>query len=306
MVNKKMQSKISVIIPVYNALDYVKKLFDSLLKNFDFNTGEIIIINDCSNNVTSAYLEDFAREHYNFQLLKNSNNLGFVKSSNRGLKEAKNDILVLLNSDTEIPEGFNKKILDCFNSDSKIGVAFAIGSGNHKHQIPAFKGYTIQQMQDLLDKRHKAEYPVVLDTEGFCICIRREVVKQQGCLDELYDRGYFEETDFVMRAIKNGWKSVLIDDLYLGHIGYVSFGEKDKEKLMAKNRKIFQRRWETFMKQYIEDNFLVNPIHKIKREMQPIFSPKRLLNFIFTREKAGNLRRIKIFERSVLNYRKNS
>jgi GT2 family glycosyltransferase len=297
------QKTISVIIPVYNALDYVKKLLDSLLKNFDFNTGEIIIINDCSNNVTSAYLEGFAREHYNFKLLKNHDNSGFAKSCNRGLKEAKNDILVLLNSDTEIPQGFNRKIIDCFNSDSKIGIAFAIGSGNHKHQIPALKGHTIQQMQDLLDKRHKAEYPIVLDAEGFCFCIRKEVVKQQGYLDEVYNKGYFEETDFAMCAIKNGWKSVLIDNLYVGHIGNMSFGEKDKEKLMSKNRKIFQTRWETFMEKYIEDNFIINPVHKIRNKLLP-YSLKRILNFMFIKEKAGRLRRIKIFGKIVLVYRK--
>jgi hypothetical protein len=83
----------------------------------------------------------------------------------------------------------------------------------------------------------------------------------------------------------------------------MSFGEKDKEKLMSKNRKIFQTRWETFMEKYIEDNFIINPVHKIRNKLLP-YSLKRILNFMFIKEKAGRLRRIKIFGKIVLVYRK--
>ena len=59
--NKFLQPKISVIIPVYNALNHIKILFNNLLNNFDFETGEIIIVDDCSDSSTSSYLENFVK-----------------------------------------------------------------------------------------------------------------------------------------------------------------------------------------------------------------------------------------------------
>ena len=51
--------KISVIIPVYNALEDVKLCLESLLKNFNFELGDICLINDCSNEETTEFLNIF-------------------------------------------------------------------------------------------------------------------------------------------------------------------------------------------------------------------------------------------------------
>ncbi|MDR2644398.1 MAG: glycosyltransferase [Endomicrobium sp.] len=297
---------ISLVIPVYNSLNYVQILFNSLLRTFEFSSGEIIIIDDCSEVQTALYLEKFVFTHKGFRLFKNTKNEGFIKTANRGLKEAKGDVCVILNSDTEIASGFNKKILDCFNSDNSIGVAFAIGSSAEYFCIPQIKNRSIQQMNDLLDTVHKPTYPLVLRAEGFCFCIRRKVIEQQGYLDEIYGHGYYEETDFTVRAIKNGWKSVLIDNLYIGHARHGSFLSKDKRSyLVDKNSKIFKTRWGNFVDSYIEEKFITNPIKKIKNKL-PGNMINRVLSFILTKEKAGKMRRINLFNKTILSFRKKS
>jgi GT2 family glycosyltransferase len=297
---------ISLVIPVYNSLSYVQILFNSLLRNFDFSSGEIIIVDDCSEVQTALYLEIFVITHKGFRLFKNTKNEGLIKTANRGLKEAKGDICVILNNDTEIASGFNKKILDCFNSDNSIGVAFAIGSSAEYFCIPQIKNRSIQEMSNLLDSIHKPTYPLVIRAEGFCFCIRKKVIEQQGYLDEIYGHGYYEETDFTVRAIKNGWKSVLIDNLYIGHVRHGSFLSKDKRSyLVDKNSKIFKNRWGAFVDSYIEQNFITNPINKIKNKL-PENMINRVLSFILTKEKAGKMRRINLFNRTILSFRKKS
>ncbi|MDR1942545.1 MAG: glycosyltransferase [Endomicrobium sp.] len=297
---------ISLVIPIYNSMSYVQILFNSLLRNFDFSSGEIIIVDDCSEVQTALYLEKFVITHKGFRLFKNTKNEGLIKTANRGLKEAKGDICVILNSDTEIASGFNKKILDCFNSDNSIGVAFAIGSSAEYFCIPQIKNRSIQEMSNLLDSVHKPTYPIVLRVEGFCFCIRRNVIEQQGYLDEIYGHGYYEETDFTVRAIKNGWKSVLIDNLYIGHVRHGSFLSKDKRSyLVDKNSKIFKNRWGTFVDSYIEKNFITNPINKIKNKL-PGNMINRVLSFILTKEKAGKMRRINLFNKTIVSFRKKS
>ena len=262
--------KVSVIIPVYNALDDLKILLNSLIENFNFNLGEIFLINDFSNEQTTEYLKKFSAEHSKFQLINNKENLGFVKSCNKGMQKATGDIIVLLNSDTQIPAEFCERIIKCFESNLKIGIASPISSASELFFISLPRKYTLQQMNEKLRKKHKCSYPVIHAAEGFCFCIRREVIEQQGYLDEIYGKGYHEEVDFAYRAITNGWINVLIDDLYVYHKRQASFGKWERRKQIKKNDKIYLSRWEGFRDEYEKKYNLKNPMEKIKFEMFPL------------------------------------
>ena len=261
--------KISVIIPVYNALDDLKILLESIQQNFDFTIGEVILIDDCSSTETECFLTDYVEKKSGFKLKRNQANLGFVKTCNRGLKEARGDILILLNSDTKIPSDFCKYILDCFNSDENIGVASPIGSSTALYYIEMPENYTLEQMNIKLRKKHKCVYPRIPSAEGFCFCIRRDVVEQQGYLDEIYGKGYCEETDFAYKAVINGWKNVLIDNLYVYHKRNASFGVDTRKALMKQNSVILMKRYRNFRNDYYAQTKAKNPIYAIRRELFP-------------------------------------
>ena len=169
-----MAIDISVVIPIYNALEDTKLLLESLVKNFDFNNNEILLINDCSNKDTTQFLRDFVVTNDSFILLENDENLGFVKTCNKGMKIANGEIIVLLNSDTIVPAGFCKRIKSCFDSDKSIGVASPISSNSSAYYIKMPHNKNLEQMNKLLRKNHKASYPTILSAEGFCFCIRKK------------------------------------------------------------------------------------------------------------------------------------
>ena len=262
-------SKISVIVPIYNALDALKVLLASLLKNFNFELGEILLINDYSNQETSEYLTQFVNEHSKFKLFNNEKNLGFVKTCNKGMQLASGDIIVLLNSDTEIPSNFCEQIIKCFESDSKIGIASPISSHSWLFYIPLPKNYSLEKMNSKLRQKHKCSYPLIHAAEGFCFCIRKKVIEKQGYLDEIYGKGYKEEVDFAYRAISNGWKNVLIDNLYVYHKRHASFGVEQREILLKQNDTVYRQRWKGFKENYEKENNLINPVIKIEQEMFP-------------------------------------
>ena len=262
--------KISVIIPVYNALEDVKLCLESLLKNFNFELGDICLINDCSNEETTEFLNIFAKIHENIKILNNKENLGFVKTCNRGMQLAQGDIVVLLNSDTQIPAEFCERIIKCFKSNDNIGIASPISSCSCTFYIEMPQNYTIEKMNKLLREKHQCVYPTIHAAEGYCFCIRKSVINQQGYLDEIYGKGYHEEVDYAYRAITNGWKNVLIDDLYVYHKRQASFGAETREKLIQQNNPIFKERWEGFREYYTQKNRIKNPIHKIKKQMFPL------------------------------------
>lgn len=58
--------KLSVIIPVYNALDDLKHCVGSVLENVNFDFTSVLIINDCSNEETSSYL-NYVNEKFSDQ-----------------------------------------------------------------------------------------------------------------------------------------------------------------------------------------------------------------------------------------------
>ena len=262
-----MGKRISVIIPIYNALEDVKNLLKSLKENFNFDLGNVVLINDYSNAETSDFLKNYCSENLEFQLINNEENLGFIKTCNKGLHQTNSEIAVLLNSDTVIPSKFAELIIKCFDSDKNIGLASPIGSNSNSYYIYSRHGLTLEDMNHKLRNSHRCSYPLLPEAEGFCFCIRRKVIEKQGYLDEIYGKGYHEEVDYSYRALTNGWKIVLIDDLYVYHKRQASFGTVERDKLIKQNDKVFYERWQGFREQYKAKNNIVNPVINIEQEM---------------------------------------
>lgn len=286
--------KLSVIVPIYNALPDLQKLLKSLIHNFDFSLGEVILVNDKSDAETSDFLIKFCDRHKCFKLINNHENSGFIKTCNRGMRNAKNDIFVLLNSDTIIPTEFCYRIIKCFKSDKNIGVASPIGAHTATYYIEPPFLYSLERMNRRLRRRHKCEYPVVPAAEGYCFCIRKEVFLQQGGLDEIYGKGYHEEVDFSYRANDNGWKNVLIDDLYVYHKRHASFGTAQRSELIKQNTKTFINRWGCFRTD------TSNIIRKIRYEVLPVPLLKRIFSVDYSWD-----RKYKIIRVLGLQFKKN-
>lgn len=267
--------KISIIVPIYNAIDDVKVLCESLNKKLDFNISEVFLINDFSNTETTYFLRNFCNKYKQYKYIENDKNLGFVKTCNKGMELSTGDIVILLNSDTEIPSGFCKRIIECFASDSKIGIASPIASFSATYFISLPKTISLETMNKLLIEKHTNTYPLIAASEGFCFCIRREVIENQGYFDTVWGKGYCEEVDYAYRAITNGWKNVLIDNLYVYHKRQASFGSERRKKLMEQNSPIFKRRWAGFRENYEQENNLVNPVIEIEKELFPKGNPAK-------------------------------
>ena len=234
---------ISVIIPIYNALADVQKLFSSL-NGVEFSRDiEFILVNDCSKEDTSRFLNKHISKDSRFKLINNKTNLGFVKSCNKGLKIANGDLVILLNSDTMLPKAFEKKIIYCFDHDKSIGVASPISSDTGLWKINIPEGVSISQMDSIVEKVSQKDFPDILCPEGFCFCIRKEVIDQIGYLDEVFGMGYCEETDYAFRAMDNGWRTCLIDNLFVYHKHHASFGSARRDEQIKHNQVILWNRW---------------------------------------------------------------
>ena len=102
---KEIKVKLSIIIVNYNTFVLTKQTIDSVLcKKHDFNY-EIILVDNASSDGSIEALEECFKEECKNQLIhiiKNTDNLGFAKANNIGMRRAKGTYILLLNSDTEV------------------------------------------------------------------------------------------------------------------------------------------------------------------------------------------------------------
>ena len=85
-----MSPKVSVIVPVYNAGEYLKLCLDSL-KHQTLQDIEFILVLDCPTDGSDKIAEEYAQNDARFKLIYNSENLHTGFSRNEGIQCAKGE-----------------------------------------------------------------------------------------------------------------------------------------------------------------------------------------------------------------------
>lgn len=89
--------KLSVIIPVYNTLEYLTSCLNSVL-NQPFVDLEVIVVNDGSSDGSHILLEYYQKNYPNVSLI-HQENAGLSHSRNQGLLKATGEYVLFLDSD---------------------------------------------------------------------------------------------------------------------------------------------------------------------------------------------------------------
>ncbi|RJP61928.1 MAG: glycosyltransferase, partial [Ignavibacteriales bacterium] len=246
MKNKANPSNLDVIIPVHNALADVKNCINSVLQNTSSNFS-IIIVNDGSDDETSLYLRNVTESDERVELLVNNEAQGYTKAANKGLKHSNADYKVLLNSDTIVPQDWDKKLIACAVTE-EAGLVGPLSNAASWQSVPnrfsADGGWAINQLPDgfdvnkfdkLVENVSTKSNPHVKILNGFCTLFKKEVFDKIGYLDEeSFPRGYGEENDLCFRANDAGFKIVIATDTYVYHAKSRSFGKKARNELAQK------------------------------------------------------------------------
>ena len=88
---------ISIIIPNYNKSQFVAETINSVKKQ-TYDNWEAIIIDDCSSDNSLDIIEKLISYDNKFRLKVNFSNKGANYSRNLGIKEAKGDFIIFLDS----------------------------------------------------------------------------------------------------------------------------------------------------------------------------------------------------------------
>jgi hypothetical protein len=174
---------VMVIVPVYKGTEETQRCVRSLLSNMDDISAEILAINDDSPNAELVgWLEEVAAEG-KIKLIRNEKNLGFVASANRGMAWAGLRDVILLNSDTEVPSGWMKRLAGHAYSAEKIGTVTPFSNNATICSWPTYQGGDLPEGRsvdeiDAAFREGNCGRQVTIPTGvGFCMYIRRT------CLD---------------------------------------------------------------------------------------------------------------------------
>ena len=237
-----------IIVPVFNAFEKLLACLDSVSRTVP-SDARVLIIDDASTDErVRPFLQSWVNEAKNTRgLLKQDLNRGFVATVNRGMRRAESD-LVLLNSDTEVTNGWLQNLADCLDSDRSIATATPWSNNGEIVSIPKFcvanpVPRDPNTIASLIKSCGQPVYPEMPTAVGFCMAISVRAINRIGLFDEVtFGRGYGEENDFCQRAEQAGLRNVLCDDTYVIHHGGASFGplglkpdEKSMQRLLAKH-----------------------------------------------------------------------
>lgn len=261
-----------IIIPVYNGYEYLVKLVEQLLSHQHI-TYKIILINDCSTDRrVSEYLIKLIKlkTNHSIRVLSNTINLGFVQTVNRGMKLT-HQHFIILNTDTEVPTYFASKILEpIFKNNNIASVTPFTNSGSicsfpvFLQDNPIFLGLDVQTIDDVLGQISNEHNITIPTGVGFCMAINREAYTQISGFDaERFGKGYGEENDWCMRAIKVGYKHLHAVNCFVYHKHGGSFNDIEKQQLIKCNNKILEALHPQYTK-LKHKYFAEDPVHDIR------------------------------------------
>lgn len=240
---------VTIIVPIYNAPDDVEVCIERLLA-YTPRFAKILLIDDCSPDERIGRILAGHAGAENVRIVRNSENLGFTRTVNRGIAEAGEDDVLLLNSDARVTPGWLEGMLMAAYSAPRIATvtamsdragAFSAPQMGNDNKLP--EGVDEITYARAFRRRSLGLYPRVPTGNGFCMYVSRECINGIGSLDaEAFPRGYGEENDFCMRALRAGWSNVIDDRTYVFHDRSKSFGEA-KTELMAAGRAVVDARY---------------------------------------------------------------
>lgn len=250
--------QVTIIVPVYRGLEEVRRCLESVLRHgTDSLVGhELLVIDDASPEPdVRAYVDRLSSETspITIEVLRNEENLGFVKTCNRGIRHATGDV-VLLNADTVVTEGWLDRMSTAAQGPDVATVTPLTNFGSIcTLPLPVIAAFgldgpapRIDECATFVGELSLGHTPEVITGVGFCLYMTRSAIDACGLLDEeTFGLGYGEEVDFCLRASSLGFRHLVEDGTFVYHQGGVSFGDRRAEGL-KRSSELLHRRYPTF------------------------------------------------------------
>lgn len=208
---------VSIVIPVFNRIEFTQKCLDAIAKNTPARMYEIVIVDNGSTDGTGEALKGLP-DHV-VRVVSNKENVGFSKACNQGAQAAAGTYVLFLNNDTEPKPGWLEPLIEVLDADASVagvGSKLLYPDGTIQHA-----GVIV--VEDKTAAAHLVARHIYYrnpgDTSGAgqmrtyqaltaaCVLIRASAFRDVGGFDEGYWNGY-EDVDLCFKLQMEDWKLV--------------------------------------------------------------------------------------------------
>ncbi len=219
--------KVAVVILNWNGKALLERFLPSVIAHS--NGASIHLVDNASGDDSIAFVKS---AYPQINIIENSENGGFAKGYNDGLKHIEADVFCLLNSDVEVTPNWLNPILNAFDSLPNAGIiqpkildlkrkeyfeyAGAAGGFIDKLGYPFCRGRIFQVLEK--DEGQYDDIKEVFWATGACMFIKSDVFKLLNGFDEDYF-AHQEEIDLCWRAKNAGHKVFYVGESKVYHLG---------------------------------------------------------------------------------------
>lgn len=235
--------EVSVLLTAYNGWNMTYNALKSLAENENQCKFEVILGDNCSSDLTKnaeGYLE-------NVRVVHHKENLQYIGNANAIAEMARGEYLFLLSNDILFSQ---KKYIDILlneaKKDSKIGMITG------KLWVPCRNKYDVHYIYEKYDRCVEIVPDRPKNVENMwpvATIIPKRVWINNGGYDTAYLPVYYEDADFEMKVIHDGYDLVSYPYAEAVHYGGGTYLFDPQDPLIRKNKKLFESRW----RGYLED-----------------------------------------------------
>ena len=253
---------LSIIIVSYNTKELLKQCIESIIKNSKTSSVsyEIIVVDNNSKDDSVKFVNSLIRNKLAIKLIENKENLGFAKANNQGIKIAKGEYIMLLNSDTIVQDNALEILVDYLEKNRDIAVLGPKLLNADRTSQPSVGNFpSLLVVANMLFFEHFVPNRFVRWSPkttravdwvmGAALMSRKEIFNKIGGLDENIFM-YMEELEWCYRVKKNGYKIYFYPQAKIVHLGQGSSetGRKDPIINIYKGLIYFYRKHYPFWK----------------------------------------------------------
>ncbi len=237
--------RISIIIPNYNGIGILANCLNSL-RDHDRKPDQIVVVD----NGSSDGSPDVVKRDFPFvDLVSLTTNKGFTGANNAGIRAADGELLVLLNNDCIVEEGWLSNLEKRMEDNSVAAVTSSMRNISDLRIMDSaggeidWMGFSrdIGKGLPAADFDHPMELPFPC---GGAVMIRRSALPDQLVLfwNELFI--YQEDLDLGFELLRTGWKVVYEPSAVVRHMHSATTGRGSffKEYLCIRNRLLVLRK----------------------------------------------------------------
>ncbi len=250
---------ISIVIPTYNNLDYLKLCLKSLKKNSSFNHEIIIHINEGSDGTL-----DFIKNN-NYKYTSSEDNIGLCSSINKAAKLVSNQYILYSHDDMYFCPNWDKILLDevkNLNHDYFYlsGTMIEPNSGHIAFDF----GIDLDSFKEdeLLSKYKNINFYDHQGTHFAPHLVSKKMWDKVGGFSEEFNPGIGSDPDFNMKLWKEGVRIFKgLNDFKVYHFGSLTTRKKENF-IQNRGDKTFLKKWgittKFFKKHYLKSKTKYN------------------------------------------------